>query len=44
MNMILQGVTHAIIQKGNTIRDPKNREKDGTIKQFDRIMGIHHFL
>ena len=38
MNMILHGVTHADIQKGDTIRDPKNREKDGSLKQFDRIM------
>jgi len=38
MNMILHGVTHAEIYKGDTIRDPKNINQNGTLRQYDRVL------
>jgi type I restriction enzyme M protein len=38
MNMLLHGIRDFQIEKGDTIRDPKLRERDGTLMVFDRVI------
>jgi type I restriction enzyme M protein len=38
MNMLLHGIRDFRIEKGDTIRDPKLRERDGTLMVFDRVI------
>lgn len=37
MNMLLHGIRDFRIEKGDTIRDPKLVERDGTLMVFDRV-------
>jgi type I restriction enzyme M protein len=38
MNMLLHGLPDARIEKGDTIRDPKLRDKIGSLMTFDRVI------
>ena len=38
MNMLLHGLPDARIEKGDTIRDPKLRDKNGSLMTFDRVI------
>lgn len=38
MNMWMHGYEDAIIKKGNTIARPDHKEKDGSLKRFDRVV------
>ncbi|HEV3077028.1 MAG TPA: class I SAM-dependent DNA methyltransferase [Thermoanaerobaculia bacterium] len=38
MNMLLHGIRDFQIEKSDTIRDPKLRERDGTLMVFDRVI------
>jgi type I restriction enzyme M protein len=38
MNMLLHGIRDFHIEKGDTIRDPKLCERDGTLMVFDRVV------
>jgi type I restriction enzyme M protein len=38
MNMLLHGLPDARIEKGDTIRDPKLRDKNGELMLFDRVI------
>ncbi|HXO40525.1 MAG TPA: N-6 DNA methylase, partial [Thermoanaerobaculia bacterium] len=38
MNMLLHGIRDFQIEKGDTIRDPRLRERDGTLMVFDRVI------
>lgn len=38
MNMLLHGLRDATIEKGDTIRDPKLRDRNGNLMMFDRVI------
>jgi type I restriction enzyme M protein len=38
MNMLLHGIRDFQVEKGDTIRDPKLHERDGTLMVFDRVI------
>ncbi len=38
MNMWMHGYEDALIKKGNTLAKPDHKEKDGSLKRFDRIV------
>ena len=38
MNMLLHGISHAIIRQQDTIREPQHQADDGQLKRFDRVL------
>ena len=38
MNMLLHGISHAVIRQQDTIREPQHMEDDGQLKRFDRVL------
>jgi type I restriction enzyme M protein len=38
MNMLLHGISHAVIRQQDTIREPQHQDDDGQLKRFDRVL------
>lgn len=38
MNMLLHGISHAVIRQQDTLRDPQHQGDDGQLKRFDRVL------
>ncbi|MCX7111422.1 MAG: N-6 DNA methylase [Proteobacteria bacterium] len=38
MNMLLHGISHAVIRQQDTLRDPQHQDDDGQLKRFDRVL------
>jgi type I restriction enzyme M protein len=38
MNMLLHGIQNAFIENGDTIKEPKHLNADGSLKTFDRVI------
>ncbi len=38
MNMLLHGISHAIIRQQDTLREPQHQADDGQLKRFDRVL------
>ncbi|GAB4255565.1 MAG: N-6 DNA methylase [Methylomicrobium sp.] len=38
MNMLLHGISHAMIRQQDTLREPQHQAEDGQLKRFDRIL------
>ena len=38
MNMLLHGISHAVIRQQDTIREPQHQADDGQLKRFDRVL------
>ncbi|MBL1266084.1 HsdM family class I SAM-dependent methyltransferase [Methylomicrobium sp. RS1] len=38
MNMLLHGISHAVISQQDTLREPKHQADDGQLKRFDRVL------
>lgn len=38
MNMLLHGISHAVIRQQDTIREPQHQDETGQLKRFDRVL------
>ena len=38
MNMLLHGISHAVIRQQDTLREPQHQAEDGQLKRFDRVL------
>lgn len=38
MNMLLHGISHAVIRQQDTLREPQHQGEDGQLKRFDRVL------
>lgn len=38
MNMLLHGISHAVIRQQDTLREPQHQADDGQLKRFDRVL------
>ncbi|MGS0756146.1 type I restriction-modification system subunit M, partial [Roseateles sp. GG27B] len=38
MNMLLHGISHAVIRNQDTLREPQHQAEDGQLKRFDRVL------
>ncbi len=38
MNMLLHGISHAVIRQQDTLREPQHMDDDGQLKRFDRVL------
>jgi type I restriction enzyme M protein len=38
MNMLLHGISHAVIRQQDTLREPQHQDDDGQLKRFDRVL------
>lgn len=38
MNMLLHGISHAVIRQQDTLREPKHEAEDGNLMRFDRVL------
>ncbi|UEP28021.1 N-6 DNA methylase [Burkholderia sp. B21-007] len=38
MNMLLHGISHAVIRQQDTLRDPQHQADDGNLMRFDRVL------
>ncbi|MGZ8159854.1 MAG: N-6 DNA methylase [Methylobacter sp.] len=38
MNMLLHGISHAMIRQQDTLREPQHQAEDGQLKRFDRVL------
>lgn len=38
MNMLLHGISHAVIKQEDTLREPQHQDEDGQLKRFDRVL------
>ena len=38
MNMLLHGISHAVIRNEDTLREPQHQDDDGQLKRFDRVL------
>jgi type I restriction enzyme M protein len=38
MNMLLHGISHAVIRQQDTIREPQHQAEDGQLMRFDRVL------
>jgi type I restriction enzyme M protein len=38
MNMLLHGISHAVIRQQDTLREPQHRAEDGNLTRFDRVL------
>jgi type I restriction enzyme M protein len=38
MNMLLHGISHAVIHQQDTLREPQHQNDDGQLKRFDRVL------
>ncbi|BDT68091.1 hypothetical protein os1_22730 [Comamonadaceae bacterium OS-1] len=38
MNMLLHGISHAVIRQQDTLREPQHLAEDGQLKRFDRVL------
>ncbi|MEI7870334.1 MAG: N-6 DNA methylase [Candidatus Methylumidiphilus sp.] len=38
MNMLLHGISHAVIRQQDTIREPQHQDDEGQLKRFDRVL------
>jgi type I restriction enzyme M protein len=38
MNMLLHGISHAIIRQQDTLREPQHQDEAGQLKRFDRVL------
>jgi type I restriction enzyme M protein len=38
MNMLLHGISHAVIRQQDTLREPQHQADDGQLRRFDRVM------
>jgi len=38
MNMLLHGISHAVIRQQDTLRDPQHQDDHGELQRFDRVL------
>jgi len=38
MNMLLHGISHAVIAQQDTLREPQHQAEDGNLRRFDRVL------
>jgi len=38
MNMLLHGISHAVIRQQDTLREPQHQADDGQLRRFDRVL------
>lgn len=38
MNMLLHGISHAVIRQQDTLREPQHQDESGQLKRFDRVL------
>ncbi|ODP31231.1 type I restriction-modification system subunit M [Pandoraea sp. ISTKB] len=38
MNMLLHGISHAVIHQQDTLREPQHQAEDGNLMRFDRVL------
>jgi len=38
MNMLLHGISHAVIRQQDTLREPQHQADDGQLQRFDRVL------
>ena len=38
MNMLLHGISHAVIHQEDTLREPQHQDEGGELKRFDRVL------
>jgi len=38
MNMLLHGISHAVIRQQDTLREPQHQGEDGQLRRFDRVL------
>jgi type I restriction enzyme M protein len=38
MNMLLHGISHAVIRQQDTLREPQHQAEDGNLMRFDRVL------
>ncbi len=38
MNMLLHGISHAVIRQQDTLREPQHQDDNGQLKRFDRVL------
>lgn len=38
MNMLLHGISHAVIRQQDTLREPQHQAEDGQLRRFDRVL------
>ncbi len=38
MNMLLHGISHAVIAQQDTLREPQHQAEDGNLRRFDRVV------
>ncbi len=38
MNMLLHGISHAVIRNQDTLREPQHQDEAGQLKRFDRVL------
>lgn len=38
MNMLLHGISHAVIRQQDTLREPQHYDESGELKRFDRVL------